>query len=165
MGVSLELPEGRNILFEGANRNKRSITLNLKAEDGNNIFRQLLAGADVLITNHREGVREDLGLDYRALSKDNPRLIYGVTSGYGESGSFANEHSFDNVAFARSGMMSLIGEKGSPPQSMSPGAVDQLGATMLAQGIIGALYWRERTGASRLKPRCWERWSTSWTYP
>ena len=146
MGVSMELPEGRNILFEGANRNKRSITLNLKTEEGNKIFRQLVASADVLITNHRKRVREDLGLDYLGLSQHNPRFIYAVASGYGESGPSANERSFDNVAFAWSGMMSLIGEEGSPPLYMSPGAADQLGATMLAQGIIGALYWRERTG-------------------
>ena len=146
MGVSLELPQGRNILFEGANRNKRSITLNLKAEAGTEIFRQLLADADVLITNHRQGVRERLGLDYQTLSKDYPRLIYAVASGYGESGPSANERSFDNVAFAWSGMMSLIGEEDGPPLYMSPGAGDQLGATMLSQGIIGALYWRERTG-------------------
>ena len=146
MGVSLELPGGRNVLFEGANRNKRSITLNLKTSEGNTILRKLVADADVLITNHRQGVREKLGLDYPSLSRDNPRLIYAVASGYGELGPYAAERSFDNVAFAWSGMMHLIGEEDNPPQYMSPGAADQLGATMLAQGIIAALYWRERTG-------------------
>ena len=146
MGVSLELPGGRNVLFEGANRNKRSITLNLKTSEGNAILRNLVADADVLITNHRQGVREKLGLDYPSLSRDNPRLIYAVASGYGELGPYAAERSFDNVAFAWSGMMHLIGEEDNPPQYMSPGAADQLGATMLAQGIIAALYWRERTG-------------------
>ena len=146
MGVPLDLPGGRNILFEGANRNKRSITLNLKKPEGSNIFRKLVANADVLITNHRRGVRQSLGLDYEVLSQDNPHLIYAVASGYGEEGPSAHERSFDNVAFAWSGMMHLIGEEDSPPQYMAPGAADQLGATMLTQGVIGALYWRERTG-------------------
>ena len=146
MGVDLDLPGGRNILFEGANRGKRSITLNLKTEEGRDIFRRLAGQADVLVTNHRPSVRERLGLDYPSLSQSNPRLIYAVASGYGEKGPFADERSFDNVAFAWSGMMHCIGEEDSPPLYMTPGAADQLGATMLAQGIMGALYWRERTG-------------------
>ncbi len=146
MGVPLDLPGGRNILFEGANRNKRSITLNLKTLEGSSIFRKLAAGADVLITNHRRAVRERLGLDYEAIRQDNPRLIYAVASGYGEEGPSSHERSFDNVAFAWSGMMHLIGEEDSPPQYMAPGVADQLGATMLSQAVIGALYWRERTG-------------------
>ena len=144
MGVDLDLPGGRNILFEGANRGKRSITLNLKTEEGRDIFRRLAGQADVLVTNHRPSVRERLGLDYPSLSQSNPRLIYAVASGYGEKGPFADERSFDNVAFAWSGMMHCIGEEDSPPLYMTPGAADQLGATMLAQGIMGALYWRER---------------------
>lgn len=146
MGVSLELPGGRNVLFEGANRNKRSITVNLKTPEGHTIFRKLVAEADVLITNHRRSVRQGLGLAYDVLAQDNPRLIYAVATGYGESGPSADERSFDNVAFAWSGMMHLIGEEESPPLYMTPGAADQLGATMLTQGVIGALYWRERTG-------------------
>ena len=146
MGVPLDLPGGRNVLFEGANRNKRSVTLNLKTPEGNSIFRRLVTEADVLITNHRLGVRERLGLDYNSLCQDNPRLIYAVASGYGEKGPFFDERSFDNVAFAWSGMMHLVGDEDGPPQYMTPGAADQLGATMLTQGIIGALYWRERSG-------------------
>ena len=106
----------------------------------------LAAGSDVLITNHRAGVRQRLGLAYQDLSPDNPRLIYRVASGYGEEGPFCDERSFDNVAFAWSGMMHLIGEEDGPPQYMTPGAADQSGATMLTQGIISGLYWRERTG-------------------
>lgn len=139
MGVSLELPGGRNVLFEGANRNKRSITINLKTPGGKRIFKQLVAGADILISNHRRAVRQSLELDYQHLSPDNPRLIYGVASGYGEKGPSADERSFDNVAFAWSGMMQLVGEEGDPPQYMTPGAADQLRATMLVQAITGAL--------------------------
>ncbi len=146
LGVSLELPGGRNILFEGANRNKRSITLDLKTDRGKEIFLDLLSDADVLLTNHRRPVREALGLDYPSLAANHPRLIYALATGYGEQGPFADERSFDNVAFAWSGMMDCIGEEGSPPQYMTPGACDQLGATLLAQGVLGALYHRERTG-------------------
>ena len=146
MGVSLELPGGRNVLFEGANRNKRSITINLKNPEGKKIFKELVAGADILISNHRRVVRQSLELDYQHLSPDNPGLLYGVASGYGEKGPSADERSFDNVAFAWSGMMQLVGEEGDPPQYMTPGAADQLGATMLVQAITGALYWREKTG-------------------
>jgi crotonobetainyl-CoA:carnitine CoA-transferase CaiB-like acyl-CoA transferase len=146
MGVSMDLPGGRNVLFEGANRNKRSITLNLKSPEGNRLFRELVGRADVVVTNYRRGVRQRLGLDYDDLAPNNPRLIYGVASGYGEQGFAGDERSYDNTAFAWSGMMHLIGEDESPPLYMTPGAADQLGATMLAQGILGALYWRERTG-------------------
>jgi crotonobetainyl-CoA:carnitine CoA-transferase CaiB-like acyl-CoA transferase len=146
MGVSMELPGGRNVLFEGANRNKRSITLNLKSPEGNRIFRELAGRSDILVTNYRRVVRQRLGLDYDTLSQDNPRLIYGVASGYGEKGPSGDERSYDNVAFAWSGMMHCIGEEDSPPLYMTPGPSDQLGATMLAKGILGALYWRERTG-------------------
>jgi len=145
MGVSLDLPGGHNTLFEGANRNKRSITINLKEPQRQQVFSRLVGQTDVLITNHRRAVRTSLGLDYSTLSGSNPRLIYGVASGYGEKGPSADERSFDNVAFARSGMMHCIGEDG-PPLCMTPGAADQLGATMLAMGIIGALFWREKTG-------------------
>ena len=146
MGVPLDLPGGRNVLFEGANRNKRSITINLATDEGKAVSYRLISQADVLITNHRRSVRERLGTDYAALSSHNPRLIYAIASGYGEHGPSADERSFDNVAFARSGMMHCIGEEDSPPLYMTPGATDQLGATMLALGIISALYWRERTG-------------------
>jgi len=146
MWVSLGLPGGRNVLFEGANRNKRSMTLNLSTEEGKEVFYRLIGQADVFITNHRRSVREKLGLDYQTLSGYNPRLIYAVASGYGEGGPSGDERSFDNVAFARSGMMYCIGEEDSPPLYMTPGAADQLGATMLALGVISALFWRERTG-------------------
>ena len=146
MGVSLELPGGRNVLFEGATRNKRAMTLNLKSPEGTELFKKLVGGADILITNHRKAVRQNLELDYEHLAPENPRLIYAVASGYGESGPSADERSFDNVAFAWSGMMHLVGEEGDPPLYMTPGAADQLGATMLVQAITGALYWREKTG-------------------
>ncbi len=146
MGVPLDLPGGRNVLFEGANRNKRSITLNLKSPEGKQVFHRLLGQADILITNHRRRVRQSLGLDFLTLAASNPRLIYAVASGYGEKGPSADERSFDNVAFAWSGMMHCLGEEDSPPLYMTPGAADQLGAAMLAQGVLGALYWRERTG-------------------
>lgn len=146
MGVPLDLPGGRNVLFEGANRNKRSITINLATEEGRTVFRRLISQADVLITNHRRSVREKLGLDYRPLSVVHPRLIYAVASGYGEGGPSGDERAFDNVAFARSGMMHCIGEGDSPPLYMTPGAANQLGATMLALGVAAALFWREKTG-------------------
>ena len=150
MGVPLDLPGARNVLFEGANRNKRSVTVNLKTSEGILIFRRLVGDADVLITNHRWDVRERLGLDYQSLCQDNPRLIYAVASGYGEKGPFSDERSFDNVAIAWSGMMNLVGDEDGPPQYMTPGVADQLGATMLTQGVIAALYWRERTGEGQL---------------
>ncbi len=150
MGVPLDLPGGRNVLFEGANRNKRSVTLNLKTEEGKELFAELVGGADILITNHRRVVRERLGLDYASFAPNNPRLVYAVASGYGQTGPSADERSFDNVAFAWSGMMHLIGEEDSPPNYMAPGAADQLGATMLVQAVLGALYWRERTGEGQM---------------
>ena len=83
MGVSLELPGGRNVLFEGANRNKRSMTLNLKSPEGKELFKKMVAGSDVLITNHPRSVRPNLVLDYGHLAPEYPRLIYGVARGSG----------------------------------------------------------------------------------
>jgi crotonobetainyl-CoA:carnitine CoA-transferase CaiB-like acyl-CoA transferase len=128
------------------NRGKRSLTLDLKLPDGKRILDQLLAGADVLVTNFRPGVLDRLGFGFEALHERYPRLIYAVASSWGPAGPWATRPSRDMLAQAASGLMSKTGPQGAPP--MPSGAIlgDYLGAQTAALGILGALYARERSG-------------------
>ena len=145
-GMSTELPGGRNFYFENNNRNKKGITLNLKKEGGREVLCRLAARSDVLVQNMRTGVAERLGLDYPSLVKHNPRLIYAHASGYGPRGPEAREPAFDYLGLARSGVMLAVGEPGMPPLSFVGGLADQMGAIVLAYGVIVALLARERYG-------------------
>ena len=145
-GMSTELPGGRNFYFENNNRNKKGITLDLKKEKGREVLCRLAARSDVLVQNMRTGVAERLGLDYPSLAKHNPRLIYAHASGYGPRGPEAREPAFDYLGLARSGVMLAVGEPGMPPLSFVGGLADQMGAIVLAYGVIVALLARERYG-------------------
>ena len=132
--------------FEGHNRNKRSITLDLKHPEGRDIVHQLAAASDVFAHNFRKGVPERLGLGYDDLKARNEKLIYAVASGYGPEGPDSGEPSFDLIGQARSGLMMASGEPGSPPTPVSHAVSDQVGAMMLCHGIMSALLARERFG-------------------
>ena len=98
------------------NRNKRGIALDLKSDEGKEVLRRLLAGADIVIENYRAGTMERLGFGYETLRKDNPALIYCSLSGFGRTGPYADRGGFDLIAQGMSGLMSITGEKpgGSP---------------------------------------------------
>ncbi|MGA2463214.1 MAG: CoA transferase [Thermodesulfobacteriota bacterium] len=145
-GIPVELPQGRSWYFEYNNRNKRSLTLDLKKPKGREILFKLIEGTDVFIQNFRLGVATKLGIDYGILSKHNPKLIYASATGFGSKGPDAKDPAFDYLGQARSGMMTIAGEPDSPPVVYGAGIADQIGAIMLAFGILAALVTRERVG-------------------
>jgi crotonobetainyl-CoA:carnitine CoA-transferase CaiB-like acyl-CoA transferase len=137
--------------FEMDNRSKRSIVLDLRTEAGRTAALDLLADADVFLTNVRPAALQRLGLDYETVSASNPRLVYGLLTGYGTTGPDADKAAYDVAAYwARSGIASLLSRPGDPPPFQRSGMGDHLAGMNLAAGICAALYARERTGAGQL---------------
>ena len=132
--------------FNALNRNKRSIVLNLKVPGGQEVFRRLARGADVVIENYRPGVAAALGIDYTRLAAENPRLVYGSVSGYGQTGPDARKGGFDLVAQGVSGLMSVTGEPGGPPVKCGVPVTDLGAGLFLLSGILAALLDRTRSG-------------------
>ncbi len=145
----VDLGERPNFYFEANNRNKKGITLDLKKPAGKEIVYQLVAKSDVFVQNFRQGVAARLGLDYAALRKYNPKLIYATASGYGPEGPESGDPSFDQLGLARSGIMYAAGEPDMPPLAIAGGIADQMGAIMLAYGVLAALIARERFGVGQ----------------
>lgn len=135
-----------NWYFEANNRNKKSITLDLKKPEGVEVVHALVEKADVFVQNFRKGVAGRIGLDYATLSGINPGLVYASATGYGPEGPDSSEPSFDHLGLARSGIMNAAGEPGMPPLAIAGGIADQMGAVMMAYGVMTALVARERHG-------------------
>jgi len=149
-GAAMSLPGGLNVAFEVANRSKKSITLDLKREEGREILYRLVSKCDVFFTNFSRDVARRLKVDYETLSQYNPGLIYAVASGLGTRGPEANKRSFDPIAQARSGIMWVVGDRDHKEPFQIVGQIlDQMGATMLAYGIMAALLARERQGVGQ----------------
>jgi crotonobetainyl-CoA:carnitine CoA-transferase CaiB-like acyl-CoA transferase len=145
----ITLTDRPNFYFEANNRNKKSITLDLKQPAAREIVYQLVRKSDVFVQNFRLGVAGRLGLDYTALRHHNPRLIYASATGYGPEGPESGDPSFDQLGLARSGIMLAVGEPDMPPLQIAGGIADQMGAIMLAYGVLAALYARERFGVGQ----------------
>jgi crotonobetainyl-CoA:carnitine CoA-transferase CaiB-like acyl-CoA transferase len=137
---------GRNYYFEANNKHKKSIALNLKTPEARDIVHRLAARSDVFVQNFRKGVAHRLGLGYADLAAINQRIIYASASGYGPEGPDSGEPSFDYLGQARSGIMNAIGSGSTAPTYVYGGIADQMGAIMLAYGVLAALFARERTG-------------------
>jgi crotonobetainyl-CoA:carnitine CoA-transferase CaiB-like acyl-CoA transferase len=135
---------GTGFLTQGSN--KRSITLDLKSEEGREILKKLVAGADVLVQNYRPGAFEALGLGYEALLKINPRLIYCSISAFGQDGVRREQTAYDHVIQATSGIMASTGTEEVNPIKIGAPAVDYATGTMGAFALAAALFQRERTG-------------------
>lgn len=138
-----------NYYFENLNRNKKSITLDLKKEKGKEVLYRLVKKSDVFIHNFRGGVAERLGVDYETLSYYNPKLIYAHATAYGPEGPDALKPGMDVLFQARSGLMASIGDPHCPPHVAPVGLADQIGASVLVNGILAALLARERTGVGQ----------------
>jgi len=157
----LDLRDRPNFYFEANNRNKRSLTVDLKHPAGVAIVQRLAERADVFVQNFRKGVAGRLGLDAATLRARNPRLVYASASGYGPEGPESGAPSFDYLGLARSGIMYSCGEPDDEPLAIAGGIADQMGAIMLAYGVVTALLARERTGrgqevdASHLGSMAW----------
>lgn len=132
--------------FMSLNRNKRSITINLKSEKGKEIFLELVKKADVLVENFRPGTMEKLGLGYDYLSTINPKLIYAASSGYGHTGPYSKRAAYDAVVQAMSGLMSITGQKDGKPTRVGTSIADITAGLFTAIGILAALNSRNVTG-------------------
>jgi crotonobetainyl-CoA:carnitine CoA-transferase CaiB-like acyl-CoA transferase len=138
-----------NFYFEANNRNKKSLTLDLKQPEAREIVYELAAVSDVFVQNFRKGVAARLGLDYATLRRRNSRLIYANATGYGPEGPDSGDPSFDQLGLARSGLMLAAGEPGMPPLPIAGGIADQMGAVVMAYGVLAALVARERFGVGQ----------------
>lgn len=133
--------------FQFLNRGKRGIALNLKENDGKAILGKLICWADIFMSNYETSTLYKIGADYDTLSKINPRIIYGMLTGYGTSGPDKDERGFDYAAaWARSGLMYMIGEPGSIPPPQRGGMMDRVVGGHMVGGLLAALYHRDRTG-------------------
>ncbi len=132
--------------FQNLHRNKRAMTLNLKSAEGRDIFFRLAEKADVVVENYRSDVKHRLGIDYEAVAKINPRIVYGSISGFGQTGPDAARPGVDQIAQGLGGLMSITGLPGQGPVRVGIPIADLTAGLLLAQAILLALYQREQTG-------------------
>jgi crotonobetainyl-CoA:carnitine CoA-transferase CaiB-like acyl-CoA transferase len=153
--IKIELPpDGKEGLggdrdnsdFQNLHRNKRSLTLNLKAEEGREIFHKLVEHADVVVENYRPDVKNRLGADYETLSKINERIILVSISGFGQDGPYGNRAGFDQIAQGMGGLMSITGAPGEGPMRVGIPVADLCAGMFAAQGTMLALLEREVSG-------------------
>jgi len=132
--------------FQNLHRNKRAMTLNLKNKEGHSIFMKLAERADVIVENYKSDVKHRLGIDYEAVRKVNPRIVYGSISGFGQDGPYAGRAGVDQIAQGMGGLMSITGHPGQGPVRVGIAINDTSAGLLLAYGIVLALLNRERTG-------------------
>ncbi len=131
--------------FQNLHRNKRSMTLNLKSKDGLAAFKQMVKKADVVVENFRPDVKRRLGIDYKALARINPKLVYGSISGFGQTGPYADRPGFDQIAQGMGGLMSITGLPGQGPVRVGIPVADLCAGLFCALGILVALLEREKS--------------------
>ncbi|WP_106494609.1 CaiB/BaiF CoA transferase family protein [Lentibacillus sp. Marseille-P4043] len=129
-----------------ANRNKKSITVNLKSSAGIEVIKKLVRESDVIINNFKSGTMERFGLDYETLAKINPGIVYCSITGFGETGPYQNMPGYDFIIQAMSGLMSITGDKDSGPQKLGVAITDILTGLYACIGIQGALLERTQSG-------------------
>jgi len=145
-GIPPHFFQGESAYFIAMNRNKKSITLDLKNDKGREIFLKLVQKSDVVINNFRPDVMERLKINYEIIEEINPKIIYCSLSGYGQTGPFKDRPAFDLMVQARGGIMSYTGELGQRPVKMGAPIADLAGALFAVNGILAALYQRKQTG-------------------
>src|SRR5450631_3306538 len=149
--IKIEAPEGDAGLggerhgpdFQNLHRNKRSLTLNLKAPEGLEILRRLVEKSDVVVENYRPDVKFRLGVDYESLKKINKRLVYASISGFGQDGPYRDRPGFDQIAQGMGGLMSITGLPGQGPVRVGIPVADLTAGIFCALGIMTALLERE----------------------
>jgi crotonobetainyl-CoA:carnitine CoA-transferase CaiB-like acyl-CoA transferase len=132
--------------YQNLHRNKQSLSLNLKTAEGKAIFRKLALRADIVLESFRPSVKYRLGVDYESLRQANPRIICGSISGFGQTGPYAERPAVDQIIQGMSGLMSVTGLAGQGPVRAGAAIADISAGMILVQGILTALYHRERTG-------------------
>jgi crotonobetainyl-CoA:carnitine CoA-transferase CaiB-like acyl-CoA transferase len=151
--IKIEAPEGDGGLggerhgpdFQNLHRNKRSLTLNLKAPEGLAVLKRLVAQADVVAENYRPDVKYRLGVDYDSLKAVNPRIVYASISGFGQDGPYRDRPGFDQIAQGMGGLMSITGEPGRGPMRAGIPVADLTAGIFAAMGILIALLEREQS--------------------
>lgn len=138
--------DGHSVMFLYMNRNKRSLAVDLKSEEGKAVIERLVKSADVVIQGFATGVAERLGVDYTSLSKIKPDIVYCEISGFGREGPLGTKPGYDVMAQAFSGILSTLGEPGGPVTRVSFSPIDQGTGMHAATGILAALMERGRTG-------------------
>jgi crotonobetainyl-CoA:carnitine CoA-transferase CaiB-like acyl-CoA transferase len=152
--IKIESPEGDAGLggerhgpdFQNLHRNKRSLTLNLKAPEGVAVMKRLVERADVVVENYRPDVKFRLGVDYESLKVVNPRIVYASISGFGQDGPYIDRPGFDQIAQGMGGLMSITGEPGRGPMRVGIPVADLTAGIFAAMGILIALLEREQSG-------------------
>jgi len=156
-------PSAASALFLSLNRGKRSMRLNLKVREGQEVLRRLAREHDVLLESFRPGVLDRLGIGYERLREENPALVYCAITGYGQEGPDRERPGHDLNYLARGGLLGLSGERGGPPVPAA-GQIADLGggALMAAFGILAALHERDRSGEGQLVDVSMTRGAQSW---
>ncbi|MEM4780239.1 MAG: CoA transferase [Halalkalicoccus sp.] len=139
-------PEGKSGYFMANNRNKKSVTLDLKSEAGVEAARSLLGAADVFVENFGYGVTDKLGIGYDEIRERNPGIVYASIKGYGESGPYKEKPGLDLILQAEGGIMSVTGEDGGEPVKVGQAIGDLTTGMFAAMGVLARLYERERAG-------------------
>jgi succinate---hydroxymethylglutarate CoA-transferase len=161
--VKVEAPEGDPIRMQGppfyknhafsflaANRNKRSVVIDMRTDEGKTLARKLALTADVIVENFRPGVMQRMGLGYDSLSKENPKLIFVSMSGFGASGPDSEKGAFDLTIQAEGGYMSITGERNGTPIKLGTSAFDLVCGQYAMSAVVTALFDRERSGKGQL---------------
>ena len=152
--IKIEAPNDKSAMggprtgpdFQNLHRNKRSMALNLKSEEGKKIFKKLAEKADVVVENFRPDVKYRLGIDFNSLSSKNPGLVYASISGFGQDGPLADRPGFDQIAQGMGGLMSITGEPGRGPMRVGIPIADLCAGLFAAQAIFIALLERSKSG-------------------
>ncbi|MGB3367297.1 MAG: CoA transferase [Acidaminobacteraceae bacterium] len=138
--------KGESAYFMSLNRNKRSLVLDLKSEEGKKILRDMIKNVDVIVENFRPGTMEKLGLSYEQLKEYNPKIIYAAASGFGHTGPYSKKPAYDGVVQAMGGIMSITGEMGGKPTRVGPSIGDVAAGLFTCIGVLAALTSRNKTG-------------------
>ncbi len=141
---------GESAYYMNLNRNKRSMTLNLKTEAGKRVLLQLVEKADILLENYRPGVMEKLGLGYERLREVNPGLVYGCVSGFGHYGPYSQRPGYDIIGQAMGGLMSTTGWPDGLPTRSGTAMSDVMGGISLTVGVLAAYIKKRETGVGQL---------------
>ena len=137
---------GESTFFAAVNRNKRSVTLNLKTEEGRNMLLEMAKQADVILSNYRPGVMERLGLGYEAFRQVNERIIFATVSGFGQNSKYASRPAYDIIGQGMGGIMALTGPEGGEPTRVGTSISDVSAGMNTVIGILAALHARTLTG-------------------
>jgi formyl-CoA transferase/CoA:oxalate CoA-transferase len=141
---------GESAYFLGINRNKESVTVNMKSPDGRQVLWRLIGRADILVENFRAGTMDRLGFGYPAVHAANPRLVYASISGFGQDGPYRERTAYDLILQGMGGLMGTTGEEGGPPVKVGIAVTDIAAGMFAAYGILAALRVRDRTGRGQL---------------